>query len=79
MCEGSEAMKIMADFEELRGPNGLPGVFGCVDGTHIPIRAPSTDSGSYYNRKGFHSILLQVQLLGRFEIKYILTYFWIKA
>lgn len=44
----------------MRCPNGFPGVFVCVDGTHIPIRAPPTDSGSHYNRKGFHSILLQV-------------------
>ena len=60
VCEGSDAVTTLNDFAELRGAGGFPGVCGCVDGTHIPIRAPSKDSGSYYNRKGFHSILLQV-------------------
>ncbi|PSN42157.1 putative nuclease HARBI1, partial [Blattella germanica] len=38
----------------------FPGVIGCIDGTHIQIPAPKNNRGSYYNRKGFHSILLQV-------------------
>ncbi|XP_067142884.1 putative nuclease HARBI1 [Centruroides vittatus] len=46
-------------FEELRTVS-LPGVIGCVDGTHIYIKAPKEDSQSYYNRKGRHSILLQI-------------------
>jgi hypothetical protein len=66
MCTASEAVTTLGEFTELRGPTGFPGVFGCVDGTHIAIRAPSQDSGSYYNRKGFHSILLQVVCDARF-------------
>ncbi|XP_023232867.1 putative nuclease HARBI1 [Centruroides sculpturatus] len=46
-------------FEELRSVS-LPGVIRCVDGTHIHIKAPKEDSQSYYNRKGRHSILLQI-------------------
>ncbi|XP_067118134.1 putative nuclease HARBI1 [Centruroides vittatus] len=46
-------------FEQLR-KIPLPGVVGCVDGTHIFIKAPKKDSQSYYNRKGRHSILLQI-------------------
>lgn len=64
---GLDAVTTVAEFAELRGPGGFPGVFGCVDGTHIPIRAPPKDSGSYYNRKGFHSILLQVVCDAHFQ------------
>jgi len=39
---------------------GFPGVIGAVDGTHIKITAPNENSDSYINRKGFHSIQLQV-------------------
>ncbi|XP_067124266.1 putative nuclease HARBI1, partial [Centruroides vittatus] len=38
----------------------LPGVIGCIDGTHIFIKTPKKDSQSYFNRKGRHSILLQI-------------------
>ena len=38
---------------------GFPGVLGCVDGTHIPIIAPSVDEYAYVNRKNFHSINVQ--------------------
>lgn len=37
----------------------ISGVIGCIDGSHIPIRAPHDLPSSYVNRKGFHSILLQ--------------------
>lgn len=37
----------------------LPGVVGAVDGSFIPIPAPSEDQESYFNRKKFHSIILQ--------------------
>ncbi|KAK2727594.1 putative nuclease HARBI1 isoform X1 [Artemia franciscana] len=39
---------------------GFPGVLGAIDGTHIPIRTPQHSSGTYINRKGFHSLQLQV-------------------
>lgn len=36
---------------------GIPGVIGCVDGTHVKIFAPKKiDQHRYYNRKGFFSI-----------------------
>ena len=38
---------------------GFPGVLGCVDGTHIPIIAPTIDEYAYVNRKNFHSINVQ--------------------
>ncbi|XP_066585162.1 uncharacterized protein [Prorops nasuta] len=39
---------------------GFPGVIGIVDGTHVRIAAPKENSNAYVNRKGFHSIQLQV-------------------
>lgn len=39
---------------------GVPGVIGAIDGTHIKITASHEHSDSYVNRKGFHSIQLQV-------------------
>ena len=39
---------------------GFPGVIGAVDATHIRISAPRNDPQSYINRKGFHSLQLQV-------------------
>ncbi|XP_071576948.1 putative nuclease HARBI1 isoform X2 [Temnothorax nylanderi] len=38
----------------------FPSVIGAVDGTHIKIPSPKRDSQSYINRKGVHSIQLQV-------------------
>lgn len=45
--------------EEFRQTNGFPQTIGCIDGSHIPITAPSNGSKDYLNRKGFHSIILQ--------------------
>ncbi|XP_068181206.1 putative nuclease HARBI1 [Antennarius striatus] len=35
---------------------GFPNVIGSMDGTHIPIKAPSQDDGAYVKRKSVHSI-----------------------
>ncbi|XP_023247672.1 protein ANTAGONIST OF LIKE HETEROCHROMATIN PROTEIN 1-like [Copidosoma floridanum] len=40
--------------------HGFPGVIGALDGTHINISAPKNDPNAYINRKGKHSIQLQV-------------------
>ncbi|KAK7148191.1 hypothetical protein R3I93_012495 [Phoxinus phoxinus] len=37
----------------------IPQVYGAIDGTHIPIRAPSDGYRDYVNRKGWTSIVLQ--------------------
>lgn len=39
---------------------GFPQVIGAIDGTHIKIAAPKLNTQSYINRKGFHSMQLQV-------------------
>ena len=38
---------------------GFPQAFGAIDGTHIPILRPQESSADYFNRKGYHSILMQ--------------------
>ena len=39
--------------------SGLPQCVGAVDGCHIPILAPKENHCDYFNRKSFHSIILQ--------------------
>lgn len=48
--ETKEAFRIMS---------GLPQCVGAVDGCHIPILAPKEHHCDYFNRKHFHSIILQ--------------------
>ena len=38
---------------------GFPQAAGAVDGTHIPIIRPQDNPTDYYNRKGYHSVLMQ--------------------
>ena len=52
---------------------GFPQVAGAIDGTHIPIISPQENPSDYYNRKGFHSIIMQavVDFRGLFLDTYI--------
>ena len=52
----SRMREIALDFERL---HGIPNVVGAIDGSHIPIVAPHLHAADYFNRKGFHSVLLQ--------------------
>lgn len=38
---------------------GFPQCAGAIDGSHIPVIAPSENHTDYFNRKGWHSVLLQ--------------------
>lgn len=38
---------------------GFPQYVGAIDGSHIPIISPQECPADYYNRKGWHSIVLQ--------------------
>ena len=38
---------------------GVPQCIGAIDSTHIPIIAPKDNPADYYNRKGYHSMVLQ--------------------
>ena len=55
----------MNEFDEKLG---FPQCAGVVDGTHIPIASPEECPADYFNRKGWHSILMQgmVDHMGRF-------------
>ncbi|XP_066581906.1 putative nuclease HARBI1 [Prorops nasuta] len=39
--------------------NGFPNVIGGIDGCHIACKQPIKNAVDFYNRKGFHSIILQ--------------------
>jgi len=49
---------VLTKFANIRN-KPFPDTFATVDGCHIPIKSPMTNSTSYYNRKRFHSIILQ--------------------
>ena len=38
---------------------GMPGAFGCIDGTHIPITRLSENSQDFFIYKQFHSLSVQ--------------------
>lgn len=40
--------------------SGFPKIIGAIDGTHVTIPAPKHNPEAYINRKGHHSIQLQV-------------------
>ena len=49
-------MKVVEGF---RDELGFPQCAGVVDGTHIPIISPTECPADYFNRKGWHSIIMQ--------------------
>nr|XP_054932629.1 putative nuclease HARBI1 [Dermacentor andersoni] len=54
----SEARLVMTRFYSI---GGFPGVTGCIDCTHIPIKSPGGDDAEVFrNRKGVFSINVQV-------------------
>ncbi|XP_041930273.1 protein ANTAGONIST OF LIKE HETEROCHROMATIN PROTEIN 1 [Alosa sapidissima] len=55
MPSGARLQETIDGFAE----RGYPMCAGAIDGTHIPIIAPRNDPNSYYNRKGWHSVVLQ--------------------
>ena len=59
--------------EAFKQDHGFPHCSGSVDGTHIPIVSPQQCPTDYYNRKGWHSIILQgtVDHAGRFIDMYV--------
>ena len=45
--------------DEFKSKWGVPQCFGAIDGSHVPISAPSNLHTDYYNRKGWYSMLIQ--------------------
>lgn len=52
---GEDLSRVIQGYEEW----GFPMCGGAIDGTHIPILAPTESHLDYVNRKGFHSIIMQ--------------------
>ena len=52
----NELIDLVAGF---RDSWGFPNCGGAIDGSHIPISAPSELRTDYYNRKGWYSVVLQ--------------------
>lgn len=53
---------------------GFPCIVGCVDGTHVAIQAPYTEADKpYVNRKGYHSINVQVSCNIKVSQKAVVT------
>ncbi|KAL4709387.1 hypothetical protein ACJJTC_001183 [Scirpophaga incertulas] len=40
--------------------HNLPGVIGCIDCTHIAIVKPHEEEHTFFNRKGYHSLNVQM-------------------
>ena len=53
----ADKLREMAAYFERRW--GLQQCVGAIDGSHIPILAPEEYHTDYFNRKGWHSIILQ--------------------
>ena len=66
---GAALKDVIKGFDDL----GFPSCAGAVDGTHIPIISPCECPADYYNRKGWHSVIMQgvVDHKGRFMDIYI--------
>ena len=54
--KGQELQSIVDGFESKWN---FPQCIGAIDGSHIPIIAPKDNPLDYYNRKGYHSVILQ--------------------
>ena len=54
--QGDRVIQTVNGFEDRWG---FPQCFGAIDGTHIPIIAPQHYHSDYFNRKGWHSVVMQ--------------------
>lgn len=55
--QGAKVLEVQEEFEAV---SGFPNVIGAIDGSHVEIKAPYEGSQAYINRKGYHSIHIQV-------------------
>ncbi|XP_062613215.1 putative nuclease HARBI1 [Saccostrea cucullata] len=54
---GNDALSVKRAFSAIAG---FPNVLGCLDGTQIRIRKPKLNEADYVNRKGYHSLNVQM-------------------
>lgn len=54
---GVDAASTKRDFSSIAG---FPNVLGCVDGTQVKIIKPRQNEADFVNRKGYHSLNVQV-------------------
>ncbi|XP_071375888.1 putative nuclease HARBI1 [Centroberyx affinis] len=54
--------------QRFRQASGIPGIVGCIDGTHVQIQAPSEHEYLYVNRKGYHSVNVQIACDANYNI-----------
>ena len=71
----SDKDEVMQAISEFHTRFGFPKVIGCVDGTHIPIKAPSENTHDYFSYKMCYSVNVQAicDAFGRFinvEVKW---------
>lgn len=52
-------LPVVADSFLQMADRHFPGIVGVIDGSHIPISTPLVSPDNYYNRKKFHSVVLQ--------------------
>ncbi|CAC5362863.1 unnamed protein product [Mytilus coruscus] len=56
--QNNDFQHISQRFDDL-GTRNFPGILGAINGSHIQIEAPLHNPKSYFNRKQFHSVVLQ--------------------
>lgn len=62
--KGAELERVVNSFKEKWG---FPNCGGAIDGSHIPILSPVFKHKDYFNRKGWHSIILQAVVNDRYQ------------
>lgn len=59
---------------------GIPGIIGLIDGTHIPINSPGGESSELFrNRKGYFSINVQVVCDQNYRIIDLMIVFYLSS
>ncbi|XP_062608924.1 putative nuclease HARBI1 [Saccostrea cucullata] len=54
---GQDAVNVKRNFHAIAG---FPGILGCIDGTFIRIQTPKENEQDFVNRKGYHSLNVQM-------------------
>ncbi|XP_067629784.1 putative nuclease HARBI1 [Eurosta solidaginis] len=49
----------------------IPGIIGCIDGTHVSIIGPRNNKQLYYNKKGYYSMNVLLVCDNKMVIRYV--------